>query len=90
MIFAAIKAGEYVILENDIVVARITRHKFIIRSPRAANTFWSRSYYRVAWRDTHLLGDYYKEFEEFKTLADIQDKYQFENYAGYGKVLKRR
>lgn len=80
LIFASIKAGHYVIIENNAVVANIRRERVL----DFKRSMWQFYEYVLRWSEQE------KPEERFKTLADIHDRHQFKNYAGYGRVLDRK
>jgi hypothetical protein len=75
MIFASVNPGEYLIIENDVVVAEINR-KF----------GWNHGYYTAIGYTWKFRNSSSEEF--FRTLPDIHRKYPMTNYPGYGKVLR--
>jgi len=77
VIFVAVNAGHYMIVDNDQVIAEI-------HARTSYRECWPKTYYVVVWRDARLPS------EEFKRLSDIQDKYNFTNYKGYNAVLERK
>ena len=76
MIFASVAAGRYLMIEDDQVVATIQR-----RYKPMGRVFWTDGYF-ISWKNGNPI-------EHFMTLNAIHQKYQFSNYAGYGKVLRK-
>jgi hypothetical protein len=77
MILASVKAGHYLIIENDLVIAEVIR-----------KYGWSRGFYTAIgyewkWRSTGVV-------EIFRTLPEIHEVYNMENYPGYGKILNNK
>ena len=81
MIFAAVNKGVYVILDNDTVVANIIAENDRKMHINGYN-FYSTKYV-IYWNNGN-------ENETFKSLPAIYKKHQFDNYPGYGHVLKKR
>lgn len=77
MIFASVKAGSYLVIQDDQVIANIER-----RFRPMGRTRWTDGY-TVTWKDGRILPEW------FRNLNEIHKKYNFKNYAGYGKVLRR-
>lgn len=77
--FVNVRAGEYLIVErvDKIIIAEVHRkYKFVKTSQ------YLQPYYEIDWYDDKT--------EEFRTLADITNKYDFDNHPGYGKILNEQ
>lgn len=77
MIFASVKAGHYLVIEHDTVIAEVKRK--LLSDGR--NPKWTKQEYHLVWRSTGVT-------EIFQVLPQIHEFYAMENYPGYGKVLK--
>lgn len=96
MKFLAMRAGHYLINQSGTTIGSVEKCKNMTIPPRwfSGGHAIHHDQWRVTWYDMFDKDEHNnwraRPTEMFATLYDLAEAYEFENYPGYGAVLKKR